>query len=83
VESIWLVALVVGKAKLGRAEDAQETGLATAMLHVGPASLSDGRHVEAVARLDESGLVFRKRVAFRSALDALGLPVVTLLRCAH
>src|SRR5450432_2535342 len=52
------------------------------MLQVRPASLSDGRHVKAVARLDECDLVFSKRVAFRSALNVLGLSVTTLLRGA-
>lgn len=53
------------------------------MLQVRPACFSGGRHVKTVARLDESGLVFSKRVTFRSAHDESGLSVVTLLRSAH
>jgi hypothetical protein len=53
------------------------------MLNVRPAGFTDGRHVETVARLDETRLVFCERVTFRLTLNALRLSVVMRLRLPH
>ena len=77
------VALVVSEGKRGRIDDPQKSGLATAMLNVRPAGFTDGRHVETVARLDESRLVFRERVAFGGTFNALRFSEVMCLRSTH
>ncbi|MDB6036279.1 MAG: hypothetical protein JWM99_120 [Verrucomicrobiales bacterium] len=74
------VALVVGEGESGRTEDVQEAGRATTMLHVGPAMLADGRHVERVARLDKDAFLAGERVALRRIRDDCGASEIELLR---
>ena len=53
------------------------------MLQVGPASLTDGRHVETVARGDELDFVRRERVGLGRILYDLVLPEVFVLGLLH
>ena len=53
------------------------------MLHVGPARLAYRRHVEAVARGDEVGFVWRERVSLGCILHHLVLPEVFVLGRLH
>ena len=50
-----------------------------AMLHVRPAGLAYGRHVETIARGNETGFVTRERVGLRCILDHLVFPEVFVL----
>ncbi len=70
---VLLVAAEVGDAESRWIEDVDEAGLAAAMLDVGPASLADGGHVEAVAEADEGLLVGPEYVACRTEFFHTGI----------
>ena len=67
---VLLVAAQVGEAEESGVDDADEAFGAAAMLHVGPAGLADGGHVEAVAALDEV-LLWRGRGCRRAGAALL------------
>ena len=56
---VLAVAAKVGNRQRLLVENADEAGRAAAMLHIGPAALRDGRHIEAVALGDERRLGWR------------------------
>src|SRR5262245_42122909 len=53
---VLTIAPEILKAERLLVQHAQKSGLSAAMLHVWPSGLRDGRHVKAIARLDESCL---------------------------
>lgn len=77
------VAPVVGKCQLGGTEDPKEPGRTTAMLDIGPSSLRDCGHVEAIASLDKLNLIIGEGIIFGLWADGRRSAKVVLLRLSH
>src|SRR6516225_2731844 len=61
----------------------QESAPTAAMLDIGPAVLTNGCHIEAISRLDKSGLLFCQSVSFRLGFEILRSPKILRLRFTH
>src|ERR1700684_3660790 len=66
---VLAVAAKVGDRQRPVVENADEAGRAAAMLHIGPAALGDGRHIEAVALSDERRLGWREAIKGAIAVE--------------
>src|SRR5271154_3153012 len=65
------VTLEIGESDEIRSEDFDESRGTSAVLQVGPACFTYGRHVEAVAGVNEVSFAPRERVSLRCALHRL------------
>jgi len=77
------VALEIGEADEIRPQHLHEPGWAAAVLHVGPAGLTYGGHVETVARSNEVSFAIGERVGFGCILDDLVFAEVSVLGPLH
>ncbi len=77
------VALEIREADQIRSKHLYEPRWTSAVLHIGPAGLADGRHVEAVARVNEVSLATRKQVSLGCVLHHLVLSEVFVLGLLH
>src|SRR5271157_1642272 len=77
------VAFEIREADKVRSQHFYESRWTSAVLHVGPARLAYGRHVEAVARGDEVSFATRERVGLGCMLHSLVLSEVFVLGVLH
>jgi hypothetical protein len=77
------VTLEICEANEIRSQHLYETRWPAAVLDVRPACLADGRHVEAVARDDETNFVKRECVGLECILRSLVFAEVSVLRPLH
>ena len=79
----WRLPFEIREADKIRSQHLDEPRRTSAVLHVGPARLAYGRHVEGIARGDEAGFVRRECVGLRCILQDLVLPEVFVLGALH
>src|ERR1700758_1268914 len=77
------IALEIREADQIWSQNLYEPRWTSAVLHVGPARLAYGRHVEAIARGDEASFVRPERVCLGCILHDLVLPEVFVLGLLH
>src|SRR5271166_1715754 len=77
------VAFEIREADKVRSQHLYESRRTSAVLHVGPARLAYGRHVEAVARGNEVSFVTRERVGLGCVLHDLVLSEIFVLGLLH
>ena len=77
------VALEISETNQVRSQHLYEPSRTTPVLQVGPASLTDGPHIETVARGDEVGFVRREGVGLGRFLHDLVLSEVFVLRLLY
>ena len=77
------VAVEIREADEIRSQHLYEPRRTSAVLHVRPPCLAYGRHVEAIARGDEAGFLWREWVSLGCILHDLVLPKVFVLGLLH
>ena len=77
------VALEIRETDQIRSEHLYKSRWTSAVLYVGPACLADGRHVEAIARVDEVSFAARQRIGLGRTLDRLVPPEIFVLGLLH
>src|SRR5262245_18799993 len=77
------ITAVISEGQRLRIQYSKKASATATVLNVRPAIFGDRCHVKAVARLDESVLLFHQHIRFRRANNALRAPAVMFLGLTH